>query len=214
MFLRPDTTLLVLAPHTDDAELGCGATIARALEQQVRVHVAAFSIAEASLPPGVPPDTLEREYRAATETLGVPKEWVYVHRFPVRRLSYHRQEVLDELVRLRASVDPQVVILPAGTDLHQDHQVLFAEGLRAFKHITVLGYELPWNHVDFAAQAFVRLERRHVDTKWLALQHYKTQIGLGRSYFTEEFIYGLARVRGTQVQCTYAEAFQLLRAVA
>lgn len=38
MFLRPDTRLLVLAPHTDDAELGCGATIARALEEGVEYN--------------------------------------------------------------------------------------------------------------------------------------------------------------------------------
>ena len=40
MFLRPDTRLLVLAPHTDDAELGCGATIARALEEGVKRRAA------------------------------------------------------------------------------------------------------------------------------------------------------------------------------
>lgn len=59
MFLRADSRLLVLAPHTDDAELGCGATIARALEEGLTVHVAAFSIAEDSLPPDLPRDTLE-----------------------------------------------------------------------------------------------------------------------------------------------------------
>lgn len=213
MFFRPDTRMLVLAPHTDDAELGCGATIARALEEGVKVHVAAFSIAEDSLPPGVPRDTLEHEFRAAMATMGVPADGVHVFRYPVRKLGYHRQDVLEAVVRLRGEISPDIVILPAGTDLHQDHQVLFAEGLRAFKHVTVLGYELPWNHVEFAAQAFVRVERRHLDAKWAALQHYRTQIGLGRPYFSEEFVYGLARVRGTQVQCDYAEAFQLLRAV-
>lgn len=74
MFLHPDSCMLVLAPHTDDAELGCGATIARALEEGVTVHVAAFSIAEDSLPPDVPPDTLEHEFRAAMATMGVQAE--------------------------------------------------------------------------------------------------------------------------------------------
>lgn len=146
-------------------------------------------------------------------TMGVPAEGVHVFRYPVRKLSYHRQEVLEAVVRLRSEIAPDIVMLPAGTDLHQDHQVLSAEGLRAFKHLTVLGYELPWNHVDFAAQAFIRVERRHLDAKWAALQHYRTQIGLGRPYFTEELVYGLARVRGIQIQCDYAEAFQHLRAV-
>lgn len=213
MLIRPATRWLVLAPHTDDAELGCGGTLARAVEEDVEVHVAAFSIAEDSLPPDLPRDTLEIEFREAMSDLGIPEKAVHVRRYPVRRLSYHRQDILDEIVQMRSDLQPDVVILPSGTDLHQDHQVLFAEGLRAFKHVTVLGYELPWNHVDFAAQAFFRLEPRHIDTKWKILQHYRTQIGLGRPYFTREFIYGLARVRGTQVHCEYAEAFQLLRAV-
>ena len=43
-------TVLILAPHTDDAELGCGGTIARFLEEGKKIYVAAFSTARASLP--------------------------------------------------------------------------------------------------------------------------------------------------------------------
>lgn len=45
--------VLVLAPHTDDAELGCGASIARFIEEGSDILVAAFSSAEESLPVGV-----------------------------------------------------------------------------------------------------------------------------------------------------------------
>jgi hypothetical protein len=34
---------------------------------------------------------------------------------------------------------------------------------------------------------------------------------LARSYFTWEFIEGLARVRGVQVKSEYAEAFEVIR---
>ena len=47
--------ILVLAPHTDDAELGCGASIVRMLENDREVYIAAFSTAEESLPPGALP---------------------------------------------------------------------------------------------------------------------------------------------------------------
>lgn len=203
--------LLVLAPHTDDAELGCGATIARMLEEQVDVTIAAFSSAQESLPPDLDPNTLRDEFRAATQSLGVPDSNAIVFDYPVRKLSYYRQEVLEELVGLRRRVDPDAVFLPAGTDLHQDHQVLFNEGLRAFKDLTVLGYELPWNHIDFSAQAFFRLEGRHLDAKLRALSAYASQLRLQRPYFTREFVEGLARVRGVQVKCEFAEAFQVLR---
>jgi len=202
---------LVLAPHTDDAELGCGGTIARLLEEGVDVHVAAFSTAEESLPPGFPSDTLRNEFLQAMLFIGVPKSNLYVYEFPVRKLSYHRQEVLEELVALRRSIGPDLIFIPSGHDLHQDHQVVHAEGLRAFKDLSVLGYELPWNHISFSAQAFFRLEDRHLDKKWEALCFYKSQLDIERLYFSKDFLVGLARLRGTQVKHPLAEAFEVLR---
>ena len=45
---------LVLAPHTDDGEFGCGGTMARLVEAGCEVRYVAFSIATRSLPPGFP----------------------------------------------------------------------------------------------------------------------------------------------------------------
>jgi LmbE family N-acetylglucosaminyl deacetylase len=203
--------VLVLAPHTDDAELGCGGTIARLLADGADVFVAAFSTAEESLPPGAKPHRLRDEFLAAMQTLGIPHDNALVFEYPVRRLSYYRQELLEELVKLRKQIDPNMVFLPSASDLHQDHQVLNAEGLRCFKDMTVWGYELPWNNIGFPAQAFVTLEPCDLQAKWEALQAYKSQFELGRPYFSQEFIEGLARVRGVQVKSPYAEAFEVMR---
>jgi LmbE family N-acetylglucosaminyl deacetylase len=204
-------SLLVLAPHTDDAELGCGGAIARFLEEGVSVHVAAFSTAEESLPAGSQPGRLKREFLEAMRSFGIPDDRILVYDYPVRRLSAHRQDVLEDLVLLRSRLCPHAVFLPSGADLHQDHQVIHAEGLRAFKDLTVWGYELPWNHVSFATNAFVVLERRHLEAKWRALQAYSSQIELQRPYFSREFLEGLAVVRGAQVRAPYAEAFEVIR---
>jgi LmbE family N-acetylglucosaminyl deacetylase len=205
------SSVLVLAPHTDDAELGCGGTMARMLENDVDLWVAAFSTARASLPPGADPDTLKVEFEKAMDLLGIPADRVLVYDYVVRKLSYSRQEVLEELVKLRKELKPEMVLLPSGSDLHQDHQVLHDEGLRAFKEITVWGYELPWNHITFPAQAFVTLEDRHLEVKWDALQAYESQLKKNRRYFERDFIVGLARVRGVQVKERYAEAFEVIR---
>jgi len=203
--------LLVLAPHTDDAELGCGGTIARILEEGAEAYVAAFSSAKESLPEGTPADTLVMEFLKAMSILGVPRDNLRIFDYPVRRLSYHRQEVLENLVSLNGQLAPDIVLVPSGADVHQDHQVLYAEAVRAFKRITLWGYELPWNHITFAAQAFVHLEARHLERKWDALQAYESQLALKRAYFAREFIEGLARVRGSQVGAQFAEAFEVVR---
>ncbi|NLK27282.1 MAG: PIG-L family deacetylase [Clostridiales bacterium] len=204
-------TVLVLAPHTDDAELGCGASIARFVEEGSDVFIAAFSSAEESLPVGAPKDLLKQEFYKAIPLLGVQKENTAVYDYQVRRLSYFRQEVLEEMVKLKKQIQPDMVLLPSGQDVHQDHQVIHMEGLRAFKDNTILGYELPWNHVTFSTQAFIVVEEHHLNKKYLALNEYKSQMELERPYFTRDFLFGLARVRGTQIKEKYAEAFEVIR---
>lgn len=213
MNLSADHTYLVLAPHTDDAELGCGGTMARLLELGARVHIVVFSTAEESLPVGSAPDRLEREFHAAMDAMGLPLEDRVVFKYPVRNLHCHRQEILEQLVNLKRELRPLHVFLPSGADLHQDHQIVYQEGLRAFKDVTCWGYELPWNHITFSTQAFCVIQERHLDKKMLALSAYKTQIELSRPYFCREFQEGLARVRGNQIRKTYAEAFEVIRQV-
>ena len=211
MTLFGDGPILFVSPHTDDVELGCGGTLARAIEEHADVRVLALSTAEESRPPGTPRTVLRDEFVAAMDSLGVPRSKLFIEAFPVRQLSAYRQDVLDVLIRIRSEVQPAAIFAPASSDIHQDHEVVHAECLRAFKDRTVMGYELPWNHIHFDANAFVTLERRHVDAKWNALCSYRTQLDLGRPYFKREFIEGLALVRGTQVKADFAEAFEVER---
>ncbi len=203
--------ILILAPHTDDAELGCGGTLARFHAEGKEIYVAAFSTARASLPEGADPDTLKNEFLASMDILGIPRERLFVYDYKVRMLSYHRQEVLEEMVKLKQNIQPDLVLLPSGSDLHQDHQVVYNEGLRAFKQTSIWGYELPWNHVSFDTEAFVTLSQEHIDMKWKMMTTYESQFQKQRAYFTKEFIEGLARVRGVQINESYAEAFEVVR---
>lgn len=211
MAIQGINKVLVLAPHTDDAELGCGGTLARMKEEGVDIYIAAFSTARASVPVGSDPDILRKEFIKSMEILEVPEERYFIYDYQVRKLSYSRQEVLEEMIKLRNEIQPDMVLLPSGNDLHQDHEVVHNEGLRAFKGNTIWGYELPWNHVTFNTQAFVTLERKHMEKKWEMMAIYESQFKKQRDYFTKEFIYGLAKVRGVQVGAEYAESFEVIR---
>lgn len=203
--------IIVLAPHTDDAELGCGGTIARFIKEGLNVKVVVFSTAVESLPVGSAANKLELEFRNSMNKMNLKPKNIEVHHFPVRKLNFHRQEILELMVQLKKEFNPDLVIIPSSEDVHQDHQVIQAEGLRAFKDVSVLGYELPWNHITFTTQFFIKLEREDIEKKWEALKEYKTQLELKRGYFTNEFIFGLAKVRGTQIKEDYAEAFEVFR---
>ena len=203
--------VLVLAPHTDDGEFGCGGTMARLVEAGAEVHYIAFSIATRSLPPGFPPDTLAREVREATGELGIPESQLTVHDFDVRRFPEFRQDILELLIKVSQEFKPDLVFQPSHHDVHQDHQTIAAEGLRAFKHTTILGYEIPWNNFDFAYQAYIALEKRHVEKKVAALEKYASQ--MHRRYANAEYVWSLARTHGTNVARDYAEVFQVYRVV-
>ncbi len=203
--------VLVLAPHPDDAELGCGGTIARLTEQGAKVYIATFSLCEDSLPPGWPKGVREVEARKAIEELPVPQAHLLIYRYPVRRLAMYRQEILDDLVRLNNELDPDLVFLPTTDDLHQDHATVAHEGHRAFKRTTIYAYEMPWNNIAFRTTAFVNLHERHIERKVCALSHYESQ--RDGPYMAESFTRGLARTRGVAIGTEFAEAFDVVRTV-
>ena len=203
---------VVLAPHTDDGEFGCGGTMARLADAGCDVRYVAFSIATRSLPEGFPPDTLAREVREATAELGIPEDRLTVHDFDVRTFPERRQDILELLVALWEEWQPDVVFQPSLHDIHQDHQTIAEEGLRAFKRTTILGYEIPWNNFQFSYQWYVSLEQRHIERKIAALERYASQ--QHRRYADPEYVRNLARTHGINVNREYAEVFQVYRVIA
>lgn len=202
-------TVLILAPHTDDGEFGCGGTIARMIEEGARVIYVAFSAAEQSVLPDLPRDVLRKEVKHATAVLGIAEEDCIVLDFEVRRFPEFRQKVLDSLIVLNKKYSPDIVFLPSINDTHQDHHTIALEGFRAFKRCTMLAYEVPWNNLDFRTSCFVGLTEGHLKKKIDALLKYESQ--KHRSYATEEFIRSLAHTRGVQISKPYAETFEVVR---
>lgn len=201
--------VLILAPHTDDGEFGCGGTISKLVDSGAEVYYAAFSAAEQSVLKGFPKDILVTEVKVATKILGIKKEHLFLFRYKVRTFNFHRQEILDDIIRLKKDIDPDLVFMPSRNDIHQDHATIADEAVRAFKFTTILAYELVWNNFDFNTAAFFILNNKHVDKKISALKAYKSQAH--RPYAKEEFIRSLATVRGVQIGQKFAEVFEVIR---
>jgi LmbE family N-acetylglucosaminyl deacetylase len=203
--------ILILAPHTDDGELGCGGSIAKFCNEKKELHYVAFSTCKKSLPAGFAEDTLEVECKAAVNELGLDIGKLSFFDYEVREFTQKRQEILEELVRLNKSIQPDLVFIPSASDMHQDHQVIHAEAVRAFKKSSLLGYELPWNQSQFNTQFFIKLSKEDIDKKLNALQRYTSQVS--RNYMQENFTRSLATVRGVQCNADYAEAFEVYKLI-
>jgi len=204
--------VLILSPHTDDAELACGGSIIKFLQEGHELLWVVFSVAEESLPKFLPKDTLKKEFLEITKHLKLNEKNYIIYNFKVRHIQENRQEVLENLITIRDDFLPDLVIAPSLSDYHQDHQVVANEAVRAFKmSASIIGYELPWNHITFDTNMFIRLSEQHIKKKFGLLSYYKSQFLKERNYFSEEYIFGLARVRGTQCNAKYAEAYEVIR---
>lgn len=212
MMNKDSKRILILSPHTDDAELGCGGTIVKLLGKRKKILWIVFSTAEESVPKNFPKNTIKNEFLEVCKKLNLGDEQYMIYNYGVRKLPDFRQEILEILVKLKKDFAPGLVIGPSLNDYHQDHLVVANEMIRAFKSSSsIISYELPWNHVTFSNQMFITLEKKHVTKKLELLSSYKSQVIKNRSYFSSEFIFGLAKTRGVQINAEYAEAFEVIR---
>jgi LmbE family N-acetylglucosaminyl deacetylase len=201
--------VLVLAPHADDGELGCGGTISKMIEEGNNVFYIAFSLCEESIPTEFPKNIMEKELKLATKELGIKEDNLIIKNYPVRCFPSHRQDILEDLIKLKSKINPDIVFMPSSFDVHQDHAVINQESKRAFKHSCMLGYEFMWNNFSFDTTAFVIIEERHIQAKINALKKYESQ--KQRFYTSDESLRGLAQYRGLQMGERFAESFEVIR---
>lgn len=203
--------ILLLSPHTDDIELGAGGTVIKLLqEKNNEIYWVVFSMCEDAVPEGLPPDTLKKEFISVASKLGIKNYRIY--NLPNKNFPEHRQEILNELDRIKKEFEPDLVIAPSLNDFHQDHKTIAEEAVRVFKKdASLIGYELPWNNLAFEPQLLVGLTEKQIEEKWRILSLYESQFIIQRNYFSKEFIFGWARMRGVQCDSTYAEVFEVIR---
>jgi len=203
------SAILILSPHTDDAEISAGGTITKLSEKCKEIHYTAFSWRAKDLED---PEILKNECSRATQILGISNKNLLFEDYEVRNFLSNRQSILEDLIMLKKGIQPDLVLVPSSFDVHQDHRVIYEEALRAFKpSASIFGYEHPWNNYMFSTDVFVRLQKRDIQKKIEALIQYKSQHS--RPYFNKDYIKSLAITRGVQCNSQFAEAFELLRLV-
>lgn len=190
--------VLAVSPHADDVEFGAGATIARLVREGHQVHNHIFFRFDI---PG-----LDEECQAAAKVLGVT---VSNGDIALRSFPQHRKKVLDGLILLRQTFAPDLVLCPARSDRHQDHEVVSAECGRAFRHVTTLGYVLPWNCPSVATTAWKSVTEEDVEKKQAAVACYRSQ--KDKQYASKEAVRSGLVLGGIQAGVPLAEAFEVVR---
>ena len=199
-------TVLCIGAHPDDIELGCGALIADIITQ---TRVVCVTLSDNQKNPLH--TNLVAAHHASMSILGVEKEHVILYDFTTRRLKESRQEILEVMIDLKKRFQPEVVFVHTAKDIHQDHQTVTEEALRAYRGTTLLGFDVLRSSYGFFPDFLVEISEHGLETKIKALDAYKTYAD--KYYFNEDIIRATALRHGALAERPYAEGFDILRIV-
>jgi LmbE family N-acetylglucosaminyl deacetylase len=196
-------SVLCLGAHSDDIEIGAGATLLSMQERGVRldVHWCVLS--------GI--GEREREARAsASEFLSAAqRSQIEIMSFRDGFFPEQGEAIKSWFEALRERVDPDLILTHRKGDAHQDHRQVCRLTWNTFRDHCILEYEIPkWDgdmgqpnlYVPISAGAL----KRKVD---LLITHFGSQ--RSKQWFDSETFLGLARLRGMECRAPerYAEAF-------
>lgn len=200
--------LLFIGAHPDDIELGCGAFLHH-IARQKQSEILCVTLSDNQKNPAL--KNLVQEMYASMDVLGVPRERILLEQFTTRQFHEARQELLDYLIHLRRDFHPDIVFVHSRQDIHQDHNVVTDEALRAFRGTTLLGFEIIRSSHGFFPQFLIEVTEEDVQAKVNALACYKTYAE--KNYFDPDVIKATLKRNGTIAERPYAEGFDILRLI-
>lgn len=206
-----DGRTLVVSPHTDDAELGAGGLIHRLTSQGKQVKILHLSDTT-NLHGKAHGERLRKEAIRASGVLGVSENETHILDFPTRFFAEQRQRLLDCLVEVNRTYNPDLVLCPGTSDKHQDHEVVASEVMRAFSAQSILGFDTHWNQRQQSPVVVVGLGRANLDAKIQAASCYESQ--KAKAYMAPDVLTGQARMRGISRGFEFAEAFEPIQITA
>jgi LmbE family N-acetylglucosaminyl deacetylase len=198
--------VLFLGAHPDDIELGCGALLHHIVKQ---TDVLCVTLSDNQKNPEL--QNVTSEHFKAMGVLGVSKEKIILGPFTTRIFHDSRQEILEYFLKLREDFQPDLILVHSKQDVHQDHNVITDEALRAFRGITVLGFDVIRSSYGFFPHFLVEVSEEDVNKKIEALSCYETY--RDKYYFNRELTRSIMVRHGALAELPFAEGFDILRIV-
>ena len=151
------------------------------------------------------------EHLKSMKVLGVPEDKIIFGPFITRVFPDARQEILEYFLDLRKNFQPDLIFVHSKQDVHQDHLTMTDEALRAFRGITVLGFDVVRSSYGFFPHFLVEVSEEDVQKKVEALSEYETY--RDRYYFNSELTRSIMVRHGALAEVPFAEGFDILRIV-
>ncbi|HGW2954982.1 TPA: PIG-L deacetylase family protein [Raoultella ornithinolytica] len=220
---------LIISPHADDAELGCGGSISRAIENNIEVHILVISIkGEWHSKDGV---YVSSETRLNELTGAMNEAGANLHVLNKTNdnesfdlCSSSKSKCVNEIDLLIGNIKPDVVFIPVPS-FHQDHKWVYECSIAATRTtklskypISVLAYEYPpagWGDSGSWSTTFGSVYvdiSQHIEKKCSILAKHESQMSTSdNSLISLDASKRLSSFRGLESGFNHAELFYLLR---
>jgi LmbE family N-acetylglucosaminyl deacetylase len=194
--------VLCLGAHSDDIEIGAGATLLTLADRfdSLVVHWVVFSARHER----------EAEARLGAE-LFAPGAEVRIHDYPDTRFPMHLDSLKDVFVDLGRELQPDLVFTHNEHDRHQDHGVVNQLTWQTFRDHLILEYEIPKFDGDLETpNLYVEIEEDVADAKAQHLMRAFTSQS-PKPWFDAATFAGLMRIRGVECRSPtgFAEGFHV-----
>jgi LmbE family N-acetylglucosaminyl deacetylase len=196
-------SVLCLGAHSDDIEIGAGATLLGMQDRGVRldVHWCVLS--------GGAERELEARASAAEFLSAAESAIIEIMAFRDSFFPEQGDAIKSWFTTLKERVKPDLIFTHRRGDAHQDHQHVSRLTWNTFRDHFILEYEIPkWDGDMGQPNLYVPISaltmKRKVD---LLISHFASQ--RSKQWFDAETFFGLARLRGMECRAPerYAEAF-------
>lgn len=193
--------LLCIGAHSDDIEIGAGATVLRIVRENPGVEVTWCVLSGNEI-------RHEEARRGAERMLGPDvSRRVLLQSFADSRFPAHREQIKEFFEQNLKSIEPGLILTHARGDAHQDHRMVNELTWNTFRSHQIWEYEIPkWDGDLMQPNLFVPLDPVDVVEKIAVLRDvFSSQ--RNKHWFDEETFRGLMRIRGLESNTRYAEAF-------
>jgi LmbE family N-acetylglucosaminyl deacetylase len=199
---KPDPIILCLGAHSDDIEIGAGATLVHLMEQAPRasIHWVVFSGEGKRADEGRSSAALLAGERLAS---------IDQHEFRDGFFPGAFDEIKESFRSLQQTIDPDLVFTHWRHDLHQDHRLIAELTGQTFRDHLILEYEiLKYDGGLGSPNVYVPVSTAEANRKVDHLLSTFTSQS-SKYWFTDETLRAFMRVRGVECRAPsgYAEAF-------
>jgi LmbE family N-acetylglucosaminyl deacetylase len=214
---------LVLAPHADDEVLGVGGAIIKHLDEGHEVHwvLVTGKYGKTEM------DVKRRFELLRSHGKDVGFSTVNLLNYePTLLNSENNKNLIDELSQVFLQIQPQIIYLPFPGDVHTDHEMCFNAGIsasksfrapfvretRVYETLSETNFSLDPRYATFRPNLYIDISKQF-ERKLKMVEFYGAEFREHPFPRSVESIKSLGILRGAEANCTYAEAFQILKKI-